>query len=187
MPILSDPRHERFAQNLAAGMKQGEAYEKAGYKPNDGNAGRLNRNEQVRTRLAEILKSRETFIQDVSAVAVEKAGLSKAWVLNTLRENVERSMAAEPVRDDEGNAIGDYAYQGSVANRALELIGKELGMFVDRKEVGGPGDFTGMELNDLERLFRSALAERGVAGEAADAIVRALTGGRAGPDTATAH
>lgn len=187
MPILSDPRHERFAQNLAAGMKQGEAYEKAGYKANRGNAARLNADESIRQRLAEIMKARETFIQDVSAVAVEKAGLTKAWVLDTLRQNIDRAMTAEPVRDSEGNAIGDYTYQGSVANRALELIGKELGMFVDRKEVGGPGDFTGMELNDLERLFRSALAERGVAGEAADAIVRALTGGRAGADTATAH
>lgn len=29
---------------------------------------------------------------------------------------------------------GEYKYDGSVANRALELLGKELGMFVDRSE-----------------------------------------------------
>jgi hypothetical protein len=36
---------------------------------------------------------------------------------------------------------GEFIYNGSVANKALELIGKELGMFIDRKEVGGPNEF----------------------------------------------
>jgi len=187
MPILPDPRHERFAQNLAGGMKQGEAYVAAGYKANRGNAARLNADENIRMRVADILKDRESFIQDVSAVAVQKAGLSKAWVLDRLRENAERAMTTEPVRNHEGQPTGEYTYQGSVANRALELIGKELGMFVDRKEVGAPGDFTSMERDELERLFRSELAERGIGGEAADAIIGAFTGRGAGGDSKTAH
>ena len=28
----------------------------------------------------------------------------------------------------------EYTYQGSVANKALELLGKEIGMFVERRE-----------------------------------------------------
>jgi hypothetical protein len=32
--------------------------------------------------------------------------------------------------DDNG---GMYKYGGAVANRALELIGKEMGMFIDRQ------------------------------------------------------
>jgi phage terminase small subunit len=67
----------------------------------------------------------------------EKTGLTAAWVLEGLRENKERAMQAEPVLDREGNPTGEYVYQGSVANRALELIGKQLGMFVDRVEVQG--------------------------------------------------
>jgi hypothetical protein len=51
-------------------------------------------------------------------------------------------MQAEPVRrktgDGEEEVPGEFVYNGSVANRALELLGKELGMFIDRKEVGGP-------------------------------------------------
>jgi hypothetical protein len=35
-------------------------------------------------------------------------------------------------------------YNGSVARKALELLGKELGMFIDRKEVGGPNEFERM-------------------------------------------
>ena len=37
--------------------------------------------------------------------------------------------------DAQGNPTGVYRYDGATANRALELLGKELGMFIDRKEV----------------------------------------------------
>jgi len=30
---------------------------------------------------------------------------------------------------------GEFVYDGSVANRALELLGKEIGMFIDRSLV----------------------------------------------------
>ncbi len=36
MGILPNARHERFAQNVVKGMSATEAYEKAGYKRNDG-------------------------------------------------------------------------------------------------------------------------------------------------------
>ncbi len=54
MPVLKNTRHERFAQNVAKGMSATEAYEKAGYKRNDGSAGRLHRNAQVKERIAEL-------------------------------------------------------------------------------------------------------------------------------------
>ena len=41
-------------------------------------------------------------------------------------ENVKRSMQVEPVRNREDNPIGQDTYQGGVANKALELLGKEL-------------------------------------------------------------
>ncbi len=54
MPVLKNARHERFAQNLVKGMSATEAYEKAGYKPNDQNAARMTRNDEVRNRIAEL-------------------------------------------------------------------------------------------------------------------------------------
>jgi hypothetical protein len=56
-------------------------------------------------------------------------------------ENVEKAMQAVLVLDNQGEPTGVYKYEGGVANRALELIGKEFGMFVDRKEIGGAGAF----------------------------------------------
>jgi len=51
-----------------------------------------------------------------------------------LVENVQRSMQAVAVRDSEGNPI-EYRWSGSVANKALELLGKHLGMFMDKQEI----------------------------------------------------
>jgi hypothetical protein len=58
-------------------------------------------------------------------------------VLAKLRENAEKGMA-------EG--------QRAPAIRPLELIGKELGMFIDRKEIG-LGKLREMSTEDLVRLL----------------------------------
>jgi phage terminase small subunit len=68
--------------------------------------------------------------------ADDAALVDRAWVLTRLRENVEQAMQIEPVFDREGVETGEFTYQGSVANRALELLGKELGMFKDQVEHG---------------------------------------------------
>ena len=54
MPILSNPRHEEFAQGLAQGKPASTAYEEAGYRANDGNCIRLKGNERVLARVAEL-------------------------------------------------------------------------------------------------------------------------------------
>jgi phage terminase small subunit len=55
MPALSNAKHERFAQELAKGATQAEAYVSAGYAPSEPNASRLTSNEKVQARVAEIL------------------------------------------------------------------------------------------------------------------------------------
>jgi hypothetical protein len=126
MPQLTNPRHELFAQEVARGKTADAAYVLAGYKQNIANASRLKANEKVLARISEL-----------QAHAADLVGISKAWVLQRLKENVERSMQIETVTDREGKPIGEYVYQGSVANRALELLGKDMGMFIDRSEVTG--------------------------------------------------
>ena len=58
---------------------------------------------------------------------------TRAWVLERLAENVRRAMRIEAVTL-RGVPTGEYRYEGSIANRALELLGKELGLFVERSE-----------------------------------------------------
>lgn len=113
---------------IAKGTPNPDAYEKAGYKRDDGHASRLASNGKIRARVVEL---REKTVEKI----VEKTAISRIWVLDMLKENLERALQHKAVRDGEGRETGEYTYQGNVANRALELIGKELGMFIDRKEI----------------------------------------------------
>lgn len=56
MPALENAKHERFAQQLAKGRSQAEAYETAGYAPSEPHASRLASNGKVEARVAEILE-----------------------------------------------------------------------------------------------------------------------------------
>jgi len=54
MGILKNIKHEKFAQGIVKGMTIDAAYVAAGYKPNDSNASRLNGNDRIRARVAEL-------------------------------------------------------------------------------------------------------------------------------------
>jgi len=56
MAVLTNSRHEKFAQELAAGLSAAEAYGRAGYRPNYGNSIRLKGNERIVARVLELQK-----------------------------------------------------------------------------------------------------------------------------------
>ncbi len=125
MPALKNPRWERFAANIAAGMQGPAAYAQAGFKGTSPKGLRTNA-----SRLLAMTDVRER-VNEITAEVVEKSKLSKQWVLDGLRENLERALQRKKVIGADGKPTGDYTYQGQVANKALELIGQELGMFVE--------------------------------------------------------
>lgn len=129
MAALSNPKHERFAQEIAAGKSAAEAYGIAGFKPNRHNAAALARQQHVITRRDEILARREMVETKSTQKAIERAAIDKAWVLTRLQDVAERCMTVEPVTDNDGEPIGEYTFQAAGANKALELIGKHLQMF----------------------------------------------------------
>lgn len=153
MPALKNIKHEKFVQNLVKGLTNGEAYLKAGYDAKNADvasaaATRLLKDVRITARLAELT-------QRVADSAAEKISISKSWVLNKLVENVERSMQVRPVKkkvDGEEVDSGEFRYDGSVANKALELLGKELGMFIDRKEIKNVDEFDDMTVEELREL-----------------------------------
>lgn len=118
MPELKNARHELFAQELAKGHSAAEAYRRAGYSNNRKSASQLQTKPTVQARKQELL-----------AAAAERTGVTVDWIVDRLRENAERSMQHEPVCDTRGRKTGEYRYDGAVANKALELLGKHKGMF----------------------------------------------------------
>lgn len=122
MPVLDNARHEAFAHGLAKGLSAAEAYIRAGYRDSRSSASRLSTNANIASRVLELQQK-----------AADGVVIDKQWVIGKLVENVERAMQAEEIVR-EGKGTGEYRYDGSVANKALELLGKEIGMFVDRSE-----------------------------------------------------
>ena len=111
LAVLNNPRHELFAQLVVSGKSLTESFLSAGFSKGNATscARRLSKKEQVRTRIAEL--------QSVAAqVAITRATIDRDWVLSGLREIAENG-------ESEGARV-----------RALELCGKELGMFVDRTD-----------------------------------------------------
>lgn len=85
--------------------------------------------------------------------AIEKAQVKRAqrvevtqdYVINNLVEIVERTMQRAPVMNRKGEQVTDeegrnvWCFDAKGANRALELLGKHLGIFTDKvkAEVSG--------------------------------------------------
>jgi hypothetical protein len=108
MPSLDNPRYERFAQDIAKGMPQLEAYVNAGYKPNDGHAARLAGDGRIVARVAEI--------KDRAAIRTE-------ITLQSLLEEAAEIQAA---------ALKDGQHSAAVA--ALTAKAKLAGLWVDKAE-----------------------------------------------------
>jgi phage terminase small subunit len=106
MPALANARHEKFAQELVKGATTSDACRAVGIDPRNGT--RLMKNDEILRRVGEL--------QERAAANVV---ISREWVLEQLIDNAAQAKQ-----------------QGDIgpSNQALQLIGKEIGMFVDRSE-----------------------------------------------------
>jgi phage terminase small subunit len=67
----------------------------------------------------------------------DKMKLDREWCLRALKNNHDRAMQAEPVLDSDGCPTGIFKYEGAVANKSIELIGKFTGELADKVVHGG--------------------------------------------------
>lgn len=120
-------QEEGYARCRAMGMSQMEAMAliTGGKTTSRGAGSHYEKKPFVKARIEELRR-------EITERAVEKASVDRAWVLGNLKRVVNRCLQEEPVM--KGNEpTGQYKFDSAGANRALELIGKELGMFVERK------------------------------------------------------
>jgi adenosyl cobinamide kinase/adenosyl cobinamide phosphate guanylyltransferase len=134
---LKNVRHERFAQELAKGKSQLEAYVAAGYKPDRGAATRLSANVSVRDRVLELTKM-------TTEKVVEKTGIDAAWVLKKAAE-----LHATALKEK----------QFSVAKGALDIIGKHVDVQAFREQIQHSGLIEYKNLSDEEIEARIAAHE----------------------------
>lgn len=155
MATLKNAKHEHFAQMVSKGETPPKAYVIAGYSDQGAaqSANRLLKNADVAARVVEL----QQIIEEPSRErAIEKAALTKAWVLAQLIENVEMAKQAIPVLDRKGVPTGEYEQNLPAANAALKMLGTELGMFIERRETGKPGDFSDLTDDELNQQLTEA-------------------------------
>lgn len=133
-------KHQRFVDLYLLSLNATEAY-KGAYGAADkvagANGARLLKDARIAAAIAAGQQDR-----------AERTALDQDYVVNNLREVVERCMQRAPVmefdrenkcmvqaKDDEGRDLWMFDARGAVSS--LQLLGKHLGMFKDRIEHSG--------------------------------------------------
>ena len=136
MPVLRSIKEERFANAIAKGMTSEQAYKAAGY--NGIKAKQLG--EQLRCKVevkARIKELTARISKSAVAQAAKKLSLTKEMIMAELWDNAQQGAKVK------GGS--------SVRNRALELLGKELGMFQDKPPK--PLRLEDLSTEDLNKLL----------------------------------
>jgi len=122
------PKQQVFVDEYLKDLNASAAARRAGYseKSVDALASQLMSIPKVAAAIKAALEEREA-----------RTKVSQDWVIKKLVKIVERSMQEEPVLDKQGNSTGEYTFNAFGANKALELLGRHLGMWKDRVEVAG--------------------------------------------------
>lgn len=92
----------------------------------------------------------------------KEQGIDYAWMLEKLTQVVEQALRGEPIRNSKGEETGEWRFDASGANRAIELIGKHIGFFapermpVDNPAPGRPGENGNLMTSDELEQAREA-------------------------------
>lgn len=139
MGVLRNIDDERFCQLVVAGTDPEEAYKATGgMAKNAGYAANKRMNKKaLRARIEELMDQ-----------ASRRAMLSRSKIIQRMVEDWDMCR--------------QLGQMGPAATNA-RLLGSELhGMFVERKEVGGPGDFDKKTPDELIEYIKNELSELGM-------------------------
>jgi hypothetical protein len=149
-----------YARERAAGKTGLEAYRLAypNAKASDATARKEAKRLDKRAAIAQSIADLQVKTTEAIAKATaEQFAITKQWVIEQLVENVQIAKAAVPVLDKKGEETGEFIANLAAANRALELLGKELQMFREQPSKA-PDPLDGLS-HDQVRQFLELLNE----------------------------
>ena len=129
-------QQQRFVEEYLIDLNATQAAIRAGYsqKTAYSQGQRLLKNVEIGKTISEAQKKRE-----------ERTNITQDYVLQSITETIERCKQAVPVLDKKGNPLmietagGElapaYTFQAANVLKGSELLGKHLGMFVDRSQI----------------------------------------------------
>lgn len=127
-------KQKRFVEEYLIDLNATAAARRAGY--SEKNAHKIGPELLGKTSISAAIQKR-------MKAREKRVNITQDYVLKNLTEIVERcmqrapvlNMKGEQVQDDEGNNL--WAFNDRGANKALEMLGKHLGMFKDKIEHSG--------------------------------------------------
>jgi hypothetical protein len=155
---------------MAGGAQtQKEAMRASGLKYDGASASRLFNRKEMVARIAEIQHERAQTERQIALQSVAEAAIDRAWVLRHLKHNALAAMRGHPLYTRDGDYLkdkfGNQRYGKPDHNSAalsLKLIGTDLGMFINRTELGQPGDFARMSDSELKQELSSLVEAMGL-------------------------
>jgi len=147
MPKLNNARHEIFCQEYLIDLNATQAYIRAGYKAKDAASmsSRLMTNDKVRARVDELLAARsartgitqDRVLRELARIGfldpTRLANMENATIANDATEDDRAAIASVKVKS--GNDYTEREIKFADKLKALELLGKHLGMFTDNVSV----------------------------------------------------
>ena len=121
------PKQQRFVEEYLVDLNATQAAIRAGYSAK--NADKIGPELLGKTRVAEA-------IADAIKARSKRTEVDQDWIIKQLKGVYEASMEGRPVYDKDGNEKG-FSFNPSAANKALELLGRHLGMFTDNLNLSG--------------------------------------------------
>lgn len=147
-----DPQQERYAQLRAEGVPPKECVEQAGL---------TIKNTTLYEQKNPAIVARIKLLQDTAAEeVVERIKVDKQWVIAELLRQYEANGKVVQAFDKQGNET-NAPQKANEAIKCLELLGRELGMFVEKKEIKHE-HFEGVSDAELTRIARELSAQLGL-------------------------
>ncbi|WP_304458996.1 terminase small subunit [Alicyclobacillus sendaiensis] len=175
------PRQQRFVEEYLIDLNATQAAIRAGYAPASASVegARQLANAKVRARIDKALAERskrtginaDLVIQELARIARVNpidvidpdTGEIKTDAVDDLAAVASVRVKVTPTRNGD---VVEREVRMADKLKALELLGKHLGMFVERREVtgkdGGPIQLEAMTTEERERRIQELLAKRGI-------------------------
>lgn len=169
MAPLPKPSWEAAAHARAGGESLKHSYEAGKFTYSPAAANKFFKKKYIVARVAEIQAERREMDARSRQVAAEESGVDLAWTEKHYKYIVLGALRGDPVRDHTGKVRRDpetgqaiYKPDRLSAVKALDSLTRMKGGFIDRHEVGGPGDFSRLADDELDAKLIETAKELGL-------------------------